>query len=361
MTTPADEKDATHPLGPYGWDERWELALAQHHHDHPGPLVPARVGRTHRGALDVQTPLGPQRVTLARAVLPVPTTGDWVVLGLAGSEPELLAVLPRRTALTRAEVSGRSAEQVLAANVDTVLVTVAPARRAPLGRVERFLTLAWNSGAQPVVVLTKTDLIGGAELAKALADVEGSALGAPVLAVSAERGAGIEDLRRALSGTVALIGPSGAGKSTLANALLGQERFATGAVRSGDGKGRHTTVHRELLPLPGGLVLVDTPGLRSVGLGAEGSTESLQRTFADVEDLAVDCRFADCSHTSEPGCAVLSAIEAGVVDRRRLDSYRKLEREQEWFAARTDARLRAERAQRWKVIHKQQRAHRPRP
>ncbi|WP_432505487.1 ribosome small subunit-dependent GTPase A [Kineococcus arenarius] len=360
MTASAQSRSAAHPLEPYGWDERWEQALAQHHHDHPGPLVPARVQRAHRGALDVQTPLGPQRVSVPRTALPAPTTGDWVVLGLAGAEAELLAVLPRRTALTRAEVSGRSEEQVLAANVDTVLVTVAPARRAPLGRVERFLALAWNSGARPVVVLTKTDLIEGAELSRALADVEASALGAPVLAVSAERGAGVAELRDALSGTVALIGPSGAGKSTLANALLGEDRLATGAVRSGDGKGRHTTVHRELLPLPGGLVLVDTPGLRSVGLGAEGSAESVQRTFADVEDLAVDCRFADCTHTCEPGCAVLAAIEAGVVERRRLDSYRKLEREQEWFAARTDARLRAERAQRWKVIHKQQRAHRPR-
>ncbi|WP_337060132.1 ribosome small subunit-dependent GTPase A [Kineococcus sp. G2] len=361
MTTSAQERDTAHPLDPYGWDEGWELALAQHHRDHPGPLVPARVVRTHRGALDVQTPLGPQRVGAPRALLPEPTTGDWVVLGLAGTDPELLAVLPRRTALSRAEVSGRSTEQVLAANVDTVVVVVAPARRAPLGRVERFLTLAWDSGARPLVVLTKTDLLSGRELTTALAEVESAALGAGVHAVSAERGAGIEELRGELSGTVVLLGPSGAGKSTLANALLGEDRLATAAVRAGDGKGRHTTVHRELLPLPGGLVLVDTPGLRAVGLRGGGAAESLQRTFADVEDLAVDCRFGDCTHTSEPGCAVLAAIGAGVVDRRRLDSYRKLEREQEFLAARTDARLRAERTQRWKAIHRQQRAHRPRP
>ncbi|WP_323132679.1 GTPase RsgA, partial [Kineococcus indalonis] len=199
---------------------------------------------------------------MPRTCLPEPTTGDWVVLGLEGETPDVLAVLPRRTALTRAEVSGRSTEQVLAANVDTVAVTVAPTRRAPLGRVERFLTLAWNSGARPVVVLTKTDLLDGAELADSLAEVGAAALGAPVLAVSAERGAGVEDVRAALSGTVVLLGPSGAGKSTLANALLGRDVLDTGAVRSGDGKGRHTTVQRELLPLPGGLVLVDTPGLR---------------------------------------------------------------------------------------------------
>ena len=361
MTTSPEERSAAHPLAPYGWDEGWERALAQHHREHPGPLVPARVVRTHRGALDVRTPVGPQRVEVPRARLPEPTTGDWVVLALRGTGTEVVAVLPRRTALARAEASGRSAEQVLAANVDTVAVTVAPARRAPLGRVERFLALAWGSGARPVVVLTKTDLLDGAELAQALAEVEAAALGADVLAVSAERGAGVEDLRAALSGTVVLLGPSGAGKSTLANALLGEERLGTRAVRAGDGKGRHTTVRRELLPLPGGLVLVDTPGLRTVGLGGEGTGESLQRTFADVEDLAVDCRFGDCSHTAEPGCAVLAAIGAGVLGQRRLDSYRKLEREQEWFAARTDARLRAERAGRWKAIHRQQRALRPRP
>ncbi|WP_432496582.1 ribosome small subunit-dependent GTPase A [Kineococcus gypseus] len=362
MTVPAQETSAAqHPLAPYGWDEGWELALARHHREHPGPLVPARVTRAHRGALDVRTPLGPQRVAAARGALPEPTTGDWVVLGLAGGEPRLLAVLPRRTAVTRADVSGRSDEQVLAANVDTVAVVVAPARRAPLGRVERFLALAWASGAQPVVVLTKTDLLSGPELAEALAEVEAAAPGAGVHAVSAERGAGVEDLRAALRGTVALVGPSGAGKSTLANALLGEDRLATAAVRSGDGKGRHTTVHRELLAVPGGLVLVDTPGLRSVGLGAEGPAPSVERAFADVEDLAVDCRFSDCTHACEPGCAVLAAIDAGVIGRRRLESYRKLEREREFFAARTDARLRAERAGRWKAIARQQRAVRPRP
>jgi ribosome biogenesis GTPase / thiamine phosphate phosphatase len=332
------------------WDERWETfrAATATGGEH---LLPARVVRVHRGACDVETPLGPQRVaTPAGHLVPAPTTGDWVGLLLEPDGPRVVGVLPRRTVLSRASVTGRSAEHQLAANVDTVVVAVGADSRTTPGRVERFLALAWNSGARPVVALTKSDLLDAAGLEEVLARVRADAVGVPVVAVRATEPGGTGELREHLRGTVVLLGSSGAGKSTLANALLGEDRFAVGAVRSVDGKGRHTTVTRELVPVPGGLVLVDTPGLRSLGVGELG--EGLDRTFADVEEVAVDCRFSDCSHTAEPGCAVLAAIAAGVMDERRLDSYRRLEREQAWFAARTDARLAAARRSEWKKLVK---------
>nr|WP_246314801.1 ribosome small subunit-dependent GTPase A [Kineococcus aurantiacus] len=336
-----------------GWDDDWARRWATFRSGHPEEhLLPARVVRVHRGACDVETPLGPQRVaTPAGHLVPDPTTGDWV--GLLLDDPQgvrAVGVLPRRTVLARASVTGRSAEHRLAANVDTVVVAIGAESRTTVGRVERFLALAWNSGATPVVALTKCDLLPGDELDETLARVRGDAVGVDVVPVRQDDPSTVEALRDRLRGTVILLGSSGAGKSTLANLLLGEERFAVGAVRSVDGKGRHTTVTRELVPVPGGLVLVDTPGLRSLGVGELGG--ALGTTFADVEDVAVDCRFSDCSHTSEPGCAVLAAIESGVFDRRRLDSLRKLEREQAWFASRTDARLAADRRREWKKLVK---------
>ncbi|MEV6771054.1 ribosome small subunit-dependent GTPase A [Nocardia sp. NPDC051030] len=278
-------------------------------------------------------------------------TGDWVALD---GNREVRQLLPRRTAIVRAAVSGhsdsraRSADQVLAANVDTVLVCV-PGDNVDLGRIERMLALAWESGANPVVVVTKADLAEDLSLD----EVRAAAPGATVLAISASTGLGMEVLTAVLDGTVALIGPSGAGKSTLANALLGSDVFATNAVREGDKRGRHTTVHRELRALPGGGTLIDTPGLRSVGLW--DAAEGIGRTFSDIESLSAECRFGDCSHTGEPGCAVLAAIKSGVLPQRRLDSYRKLTRENEWMASRTDHRLRAERERAFKGMIKEQR------
>ncbi|WP_432545521.1 ribosome small subunit-dependent GTPase A [Kineococcus sp. SYSU DK004] len=311
----------------------------------------ARVVRVHRGACDVATADGAARVATARDADPV--TGDWAVV----REHRLVRLLPRRTLLARAAVGGASHEQALAANVDTVAVVVAPDSRTTTARVERFVALAWGSGARPLLVLAKADLV--ADPAARLDGLEAAAPGVDVLAVSAATGQGLEQLRAALAGTVVLLGSSGAGKSTLVNALAGEPVMATDAVRAADGRGRHTTVTRELVPLGGGLVLLDTPGLRGVGVG--DLDEGLERTFSDVEDLAVDCRFADCRHDGEPGCAVAAAVDAGVLDGRRLVSLRRLEREREFFASRTDARLRAERARRWKAVARAQRARGARP
>ncbi|WP_433491555.1 ribosome small subunit-dependent GTPase A [Nocardia grenadensis] len=333
------------PLVPFGWTEN---IAEQYLPLLDGECVPARIIRMDRGECDVVTPTGPARATCPRADSSVSglCTGDWVSLD---ARSHIRARLPRRTAITRSTASGRSESQVLAANVDTVLICAPADGDVDLGRVERMLALVWESGAQPVVVLTKADTTEHLPLD----EVRAVAPGAPVLAVSATAELGLDVLVAVLSGTVVLLGPSGAGKSTLANALLGAEVFATDTVRAADKKGRHTTVHRELRPLPTGGTLIDTPGLRGVGLW--DAAEGISRTFSDIEELATDCRFADCAHDAEPGCAVRAAVESGGIPERRVRSYRKLGKENAWMEARSDKRLQAEREKVWRGIAKEQR------
>jgi ribosome biogenesis GTPase len=224
-----------------------------------------------------------------------------------------------------------------------------------------LLALAWESGAQPVVLLTKSDLVGE-RIGEIMANVVGAAPGVDVHAVSSTTGDGVDIVASYLGigRTAVLVGPSGAGKSTLVNALAGVTLMETQEVRASDGRGRHTTVHRELLVLPRGGLIIDTPGLRRVSLATGG--EGLESVFTDIEELAAQCRFDDCAHRSEPGCAVVEAVETGELPQRRLDSWFKLNREAEWIASRTDARLRQERARQWKTIHKEmRRAGRNRP
>ncbi|WP_029894065.1 ribosome small subunit-dependent GTPase A [Nocardia brasiliensis] len=332
-------------LVPYGWTEAVAEEYAALIEEN---CVPARVIRMDRSECDVATPTGLARARCPRADAEVSglCTGDWVSID---ADSAVRRLLPRRSVIMRSSVSGRSHGQVLAANVDTVLICTAADADVDLGRIERMLALAWESNAQPVVLLTKAD----AAVDIPLDAVQAVAPGATVLAVSAETGAGVDVLTAVLDGTVALIGPSGAGKSTLANALLGQEVFATNAVRTADKKGRHTTVHRELRPLPNGGTLIDTPGLRGIGLW--DAAEGIEKTFSDIESLAAQCRFGDCAHNGEPGCAVLAAIDSGELTQRRFDSYRKLAKENAWMAARTDRRLQAERHRQWREITKQQR------
>jgi ribosome biogenesis GTPase len=237
---------------------------------------------------------------------------------------------------------------VLAANIDSVFVTVPITNATRLGLVDRFVTLVWESGATPVVLLTKSDLVDDPERIRGV--VADQSPGADVHTVSALNGDGLDrlDAYAAPGRTVAFLGQSGVGKSTLVNALAGEETMVTAAIR-GDGKGRHTTTHRELIPIEGGGVLIDTPGLRGVAL--HDVDDGLERTFADVEELTTACRFNDCEHRTEPGCAVLAAVSTGALTQRRLDSWRKLRREAAWMARRTDVRLRQEHARQWKLIH----------
>ncbi|WP_419998699.1 ribosome small subunit-dependent GTPase A [Streptomyces boninensis] len=335
-------------LAAYGWDEAFADAFSPYEAD---GLTPARIVRVDRGGCEAVTADGPVRAAIAADSGTDPTrlpcTGDWAALE-PGEHPVIRALLPRRTAFLRSASSKRSDGQVLAANVDHAVVAVPLAHELRLARLERMLSLAWSSGAQPVVVLTKADLIEDPDvLGHLLADTEAAAPGVPVLAVSATTGQGVEALRAAVAGgTTVLLGPSGAGKSTLTNTLLGAAAQEVNAIRDSDGKGRHTTTTRDLLPLPGGGVLIDTPGLRGVGLW--DAEDGLAQVFTEIDALAAGCRFDDCVHESEPGCAVQAAVESGDLPYRRLESYRKLLRENRRIAARTDARLRAEERRRWK-------------
>jgi ribosome biogenesis GTPase len=324
-----------------GWDADREAEFA--------PLatstVPGRVSRVDRGAVDVLTADNPLRVGV-RPDTPELAVGDWVALAVEGRNWYVDSLLTRRTTVRRAASGSRTEAQLLAANIDVAFVVVPAVPEPRLGMTERLVALAWDSGARPVVVMTKSDLVPDPH--DLCAELRASVPGVDVVAVSAAADDGYAALEPdlAIGVTGCLLGRSGAGKSTLVNALAGSE-LATQEIRS-DGKGRHTTTFRELVPLPGGALLLDTPGLRGVGLWLDG--DGLDRAYDDVGRLAADCRFADCRHDTEPGCAVLAAIDAGELDERRLLSWRKLEREAAWVARRHDARLRAEEAKRWKAV-----------
>lgn len=313
----------------------------------PDGTRPARVVRVDRSAYDVLTEDGPARLPALPAC--EVTVGDW----LAVTDDGGWALLPRTSLLVRGASSGVSRTQPLAANVDVVLVVASLSVPIPVRRIERLLTLAWESGAAPVVVLTKADLHPDPEAA--VRDLEPHAPGAPIVVTSAAEG-DVEALAPyARPGTtLVLLGASGVGKSTVVNALVGATVMDVGDVRGVDGKGRHTTTHRELVVLPSGAVVIDTPGLRGVALA--GSEDGLALAFSDVEELAAACRFADCAHVGEPGCAVQASIDAGDLSAARMESWRKLQRELAFQARRTDTRLRAEERARWKAITRSNRA-----
>jgi ribosome biogenesis GTPase / thiamine phosphate phosphatase len=298
-----------------GWSTHFDDAFAPYRAQ---GLVPARVATQHRGGFELLTEDGEPAGVPAGALAELPAVGDWVAAATVPGEDKAVieAVLPRRTAFTRSD-PWSDAEEVVAANVDTVLVVTAVGRDFSARRLERYLAAAHQSGADPVVLVNKADLEPG----DALAEAQAAAPGVPVHLVSAKRGDGLEALHEYLAPgrTVALLGSSGVGKSTLANRLAGEELLATGDVRA-DELGRHTTTRRQLVRLPAGGLLLDTPGLRELQLaGAD-----LDETFPEIAALAPDCRFRDCSHTHEPGCAVRAAVESGAIDRERYESYLKL-------------------------------------
>lgn len=320
-------------LAALGWNERIADLVAA---THRAGASAGRVTRVDRGEATVATESGSVRAATAGTGV---TTGDWVVLGDADGQLVVAVVLDRASAFVRGDpMDGWARDaQVVAANVDAVFVVQALNNGPNLRRLERELVLTYDSGAEPVVVLSKADLVTTDAASDALGQVRRVAPAVEAIVTSAVTGEGLESLRShvAPGRTVALIGASGVGKSTLVNRLAGDDVQATGRVRARDQRGRHTTTARELILLPGGGVLLDTPGLRAVALW--DGDEGLSRVFGDVEALASQCRFADCAHDTEPGCAVRAAVERGELDADRVAHYLQLDRELDEVASRASA------------------------
>lgn len=345
-----------------GWSDALMRAFAPYAAE---GFVPARIGAEHQHVYTLLTSEGERlaRVTgrlryEAGGRADFPATGDWVVARCLPGEDRatIHAILPRHSRFSRRAAGDSDEEQIVAANVDTVFLVMGLDGDFNPRRLERYLTVAWDSGADPVVLLSKADLCEERDARR----LEIEALGAPTHLVSARSGLGLEAIAAYLkpARTVALLGSSGVGKSTLVNRLLGEERLATREVRKSDDRGRHATSMRQLLTLPGGALVIDTPGMRELQLW--DSAAGLGATFADVEEFGAACRFGDCGHVSEPGCAVRAAVEEGRLPGQRLESYHKLRKELVALAVRQDRRLEAEQRKKWRSIHKVARRHKPR-
>lgn len=347
-----------------GWTPFFEAHWQEHHariEPGPGPaLFPARVAAEERGLLRLQTDLDTafwgELTGRARLVDP-PAVGDWVAISRGPSDPRarIHAVLPRRTCLARRAVGKSDRPQVLAANVDVAFLVASLHADFNARRIERYLTTVWDGGARPVVLLTKQDLCEDPD--PYIREIEAIAPGVEVLALSALTGSGVEAVGAHLRAgeTAVLLGSSGTGKSTLINRLMGDDVAPTLPIRESDGRGRHATTSRHLWALASGALIIDTPGMRVLQLWVD--SESLERVFGDVRDVARGCRFSDCRHESEPGCAVRSALEEGSLPAERLASYAKLGRELAFQARKDDRAEMSREKERWKKIHRQARVH----
>jgi ribosome biogenesis GTPase / thiamine phosphate phosphatase len=338
----------------WGWNSYFEAVWSD---GERGNAVPARVIAQGRGVWRVAGDFGECLAEAAGKLRLAaeegadwPAVGDWVAVELRdqGKAGLIQEVLPRRSQFVRKAAGKKIAEQVLAANVDTALLVSALDGDFNPRRVERYLTQCWESGAKPVIVLNKADACDRPQ-DKAV-DVEKVAMGVPVYAVSARTGQGLEELETFLVAgqTLVLLGSSGVGKSTVVNRLLGRAIQEVHEVRRSDSRGRHTTTTRQMFVLPGGALLMDTPGLRELQLW--DADEGISQTFADIDALAAQCRFTDCTHAAEPGCAVQAAIKQRTLDRGRLENWRKLRREQEFLRRKSDPQARQDEKERVRVL-----------
>jgi ribosome biogenesis GTPase len=344
------------PLEALGWTPHFAEAFAPFRGE---GVEPARVSLEHTHIYRVITPDGERLARVAGRLrhsaegrADFPAVGDWVVLEqpASGGDARIRAVLPRTSHFARRAAGNPTEKQVVAANIDVVFLVSGLDQDFNPRRIERYLVTAWDSGASPVIVLNKADLVD--DPAAWVRDVEPLAQGVPVLAVSARSADTVASLREHLGPgrTAALLGSSGVGKSSIANALIGEDVLRTREVRESDSRGRHTTTGRQLVLLPGGGILIDTPGMRELQLWEAG--DAVAGAFADIDALAEGCRFRDCRHAEEPACAVVAAVETGTLPAVRLESFRKLQAEQAHQATQQDERARLEQKRRWKVLTK---------
>ncbi len=341
-----------------GYSPFFSAQVDQLERTRPG-LVPARIAADGPGIyhlLGCQAPLGELSGRLRHDIYGVdrPAAGDWVAVTDDAERAVIHSVLRRRTAMIRRAADTEAIAQVIAANVDVICLVTSANRDLNPRRIERYLTAVWESGASPVVVLNKVDLV--ADVAALIDTIASVALAVPIVEVSALTGVGIDALRAQVGRgrTVGLVGSSGVGKSSLINRLVGRDVQHVSHIREDDARGRHTTTRRELVVLPGGGVLIDTPGMRELGLIEDDG--GVDTAFADIAEIAQGCRFNDCVHEAEPGCAVQAALFSGTLDPDRLRSYRKLQREIAAAERRRDPVLAANERRRWKTIHKELRA-----
>jgi ribosome biogenesis GTPase len=344
-------------LTQYGWSPRLQDDFAPYAAE---GLIPARILIQHRGGYRLVTPQGETdglasgRLLKTTSEADRPATGDWVAGEARDGQFVVQHLLPRTTAFIRKASGPRGGAQVVAANADVAFLVASLNSDLNLRRLERYLATTYESGAQPVIVLTKADL--AQDIDETVAEVEAIAFGAPVLAISSKTGQGLDALMAHLppGRTAVLLGSSGAGKSTLLNALAGEEKMDTGAIREADERGRHTTTHRELVLLPSGGLILDTPGMRELGLWDASS--GVSEAFEDVEDLAGQCKFSDCGHGREPGCAVRAAIESGALPEDRWLAYQKLQAELAFEKRKEDPHLALVTKRLWITRHKAGRA-----